>query len=95
MTPFFDGLNLRLIHQALKYVQNKNTDKNEISFGTISHKLNTGDKIAYSADLLPEGISTSSYYVYKVDDNTIKLCCKDSCEIKHILISVFISLFIS
>ncbi len=50
-----------------------NTDKNEISFGTISHELNTGDKITYSADLFPEGLSSTSYYVYKVDDSTIKL----------------------
>ena len=27
LSPFFDGLNLRLIHQALKYVQNKQKDK--------------------------------------------------------------------
>ena len=50
-----------------------NTDKNQISFGTTSHGLKTGDKISYSADLFPEGISSKSYYVYKVNDNTIKL----------------------
>ena len=50
-----------------------NTDTNEISFGITSHGLKTGDKISYSADLFPEGISSTSYYVYKVDDKTIKL----------------------
>ena len=31
----------------------------------------TGDKIAYSADLFPSGISSDSYYVYRVDKNII------------------------
>ena len=68
-----EGTNYMLINPIGFNSTGINTDKNEISFGTISHELNTGDKISYSADLLPEGISTSSYYVYKVDDNTIKL----------------------
>ena len=38
-----------------------------------SHKLNTGDKILYSANVIASGLSTGSYYVYKVDDNRIKL----------------------
>jgi hypothetical protein len=44
--------------------------------GTItinSHNLNTGDKVLYSANLIASGLSTGSYYVYKVDDNSIKL----------------------
>jgi hypothetical protein len=38
-----------------------------------SHNLNTGDKISYSADLIPSGLSSDSYYVYKINDNQIKL----------------------
>jgi hypothetical protein len=38
-----------------------------------SHKLNTGDKVVYSANLIASGLSTGSYYVYKIDDNNIKL----------------------
>ena len=68
-----EGTNYMLINPIGFNSTGINTDKNEISFGLISHELNTGDKIVYSADLLPEGISSSSYYVYKVDDNTIKL----------------------
>ena len=68
-----EGTNYMLINPIGFNSTGINTDKNEISFGTISHELNTGDKIAYSADLLPEGISASSYYVYKINDNTIKL----------------------
>jgi hypothetical protein len=39
-----------------------------------SHNLKTGDKILYSANLIASGLSTGSYYVYKIDDNNIKLC---------------------
>jgi len=39
-----------------------------------SHNLNTGDKIYYSStDLIASGLSTGSYFVYKVDNNKIKL----------------------
>lgn len=39
-----------------------------------SHKLNTGDKIKYTADQVASGLQTGFYYVYKVDDDNIKLC---------------------
>jgi len=48
-----------------------NTTTNELTLS--SHGLKTGDKIAYSADLFPSGISSQSYYVYKVNENIIKL----------------------
>jgi hypothetical protein len=38
-----------------------------------SHNLNTGDKILYSSNSVASGLSTGSYYVYKIDDNNIKL----------------------
>ena len=38
-----------------------------------SHDLNTGDKVLYSADLVASGLSINAYYVYKVDNNNIKL----------------------
>jgi len=58
---------------------------NPITFGTSgintltstitinSHRLNNGDKILYSANVVASGLSTGSYYVYKIDDNNIKL----------------------
>ena len=50
-----------------------NTSSNTITIN--SHNLNTGDKILYSyTDLSASGLSTNSYYVYKIDDNTFKLC---------------------
>lgn len=38
-----------------------------------SHNLKTGDKIKYSANVSASGLSNGFYYVYKVDDNNIKL----------------------
>ena len=46
------------------------------STGTInitSHGLKTGDKIKYSANVPASGLSSGFYFVYKVDDNNIKL----------------------
>jgi hypothetical protein len=49
-----------------------NTSSNTITIN--SHNLNTGDKILYSyTDLAASGLSTGSYYVYKIDDNNLKL----------------------
>ena len=49
-----------------------NTSTNIITIN--SHKLSTGDKIYYSSsDLIASGLSTGSYFTYKVDDNNIKL----------------------
>jgi hypothetical protein len=48
-----------------------NTTTNTITIN--SHNLNTGDKILYSANVIAAGLSNGTYYVYKVDDDTIKL----------------------
>lgn len=48
-----------------------NTTTSTISIN--SHNLETGDKILYSSNLVASGLSTGFYYVYKVNDNIIKL----------------------
>ena len=48
-----------------------NTITNAISIN--SHNLNTGDKVLYSANVVASGLTNGDYYVYKVDDDTIKL----------------------
>jgi hypothetical protein len=48
-----------------------NTVTNTISIN--SHNLKTGDKILYSSNLVASGLSTGFYYVYRINDNTIKL----------------------
>ncbi len=49
-----------------------NTVTNQIQIN--SHGLKTGDKVLYEANSIPTGISTGKYYVYRIDDNNIKLC---------------------
>lgn len=50
-----------------------NTSKNTITL--TSHNLNTGDKVLYSSSgSVAQGLSTGFYFVYKVDNNRIKLC---------------------
>ena len=50
-----------------------NTYNNTITLP--SHNLISGSKILYSAsDLIASGLSTSQYFVYKIDNNTIQLC---------------------
>ena len=45
---------------------------NTLSLG--NHKLKTGDKVFYDATgELASGLSTGSYYVYRIDDNNIQL----------------------
>jgi hypothetical protein len=50
-----------------------NTSTNSITLP--SHNLNTGDKVLYSSNgSTAQGLSTGFYFVYKVDNNKIKLC---------------------
>jgi hypothetical protein len=49
-----------------------NTSQNTITIS--NHSLNTGDKVFYSSSgLIASGLSTGSYFVYKIDDDSIKL----------------------
>jgi len=47
------------------------TETNQITIN--SHGFKTGDKILYQSESIPSGIETGTYYVYRVDDDTIKL----------------------
>jgi hypothetical protein len=49
-----------------------NSSTNELTL--VDHGLNTGDKVFYNAsDLVVSGLSTGSYFVYRIDDDTINL----------------------
>ena len=48
-----------------------NTTNNSINIQ--NHEFKTGDKVTYQSDLLPDGLENKKYFVYKVDDNNIKL----------------------
>ena len=52
-----------------------NTESNSINIS--NHGLITGDKVKYTSDLLPDGLDNKDYYIYKVDDDNIKLCETD------------------
>ena len=49
-----------------------NTISNSININ--KHEFKTGDKVKYTADLLPSGLLNKNYFIYKVDDNNLKLC---------------------
>ena len=49
-----------------------NTTTNSINIQ--NHELQTGDKINYNSNVLPEGLSNKNYFIYRVDDDNIKLC---------------------
>ena len=49
-----------------------NTDSNSINLQ--NHGLETGEKIKYTSDTLPQGLDNKNYFVYKVDNDNIKLC---------------------
>ena len=36
--------------------------------------METGQKVSYAASLPASGLSTGSYYVYKINDSIIQLC---------------------
>mgnify|MGYP001196446358 CR=1 FL=1 len=44
------------------------------SINIANHGLKIGDKIKYNSNILPEGLDNKNYFVYKVDDDNIKLC---------------------
>ena len=49
-----------------------NTTNNQITLN--SHKFKTGDKVYYdSTDTIASGLNTGGYFIYRLDDNNIKL----------------------
>ena len=48
-------------------------DLSENKITIPSHRLKTGDKVFYDSNLVSSGLSTGEYFVYRIDDNNIKL----------------------
>ena len=48
-----------------------NTTTNSINIQ--NHEFKTGDRVKYQSDLLPDGLENKNYFVYKVDDDNLKL----------------------
>ena len=71
----FDNLNKKIVIDPKKFTSSGiNTTNNSITIA--SHKFKTGDKVVYRTlnGTIPTGLSTESYFVYRIDDNMIKLC---------------------
>jgi hypothetical protein len=70
----YDSTNKKLLINPIGFSSTGiNTSNNTITIP--SHNLVTGSKVTYSAtDLLASGLSTSQYFVYKVDSDSIQLC---------------------
>jgi len=51
-----------------------NTNTNTINL--VNHGLETGDKVKYSSDVIPDGLNTDDleFFIFKLDENNIKLC---------------------
>ena len=48
-------------------------DLSENKITIPSHRLKTGDKVLYDSNLVSSGLSTGEYFVYRIDNNNIKL----------------------
>ena len=64
------------------------TSTNQIQL--TDHKLKTGDKVYYNANVVASGLTTGSYFVFKVDSDNIKLSktYKNSKQIPPITIGI-------
>jgi len=70
----FDEDSQRLLINPIGFTSESIDTANDLITLT-SHKLKTGDKVYYnSEDLISSGLTTGSYFVYKFDDNRIRLC---------------------
>ena len=65
----YNSNNDKLIINPIAFTNNSVKDGNVLGLG--SHELSTGDKVFYSGSAT--GLSTGSYYVYRIDDNNIQL----------------------
>ena len=52
---------------------NSSSESDSNRFNITGHGFKTGDKVFYSANETAAGVSTGSYYVYRVDDNIFQI----------------------
>ena len=75
----YDSTRKKLLINSLQFSSSGiNTLTDQITIP--DHGLETGQKVVYTASTVATGLSTGTYYVYKVDKNIFKLCetLKDS-----------------
>ena len=70
----YDSVREKLIINPIEFSSSGiNTITNEILIP--NHNLRTGDKVVYSSSgVVASGLTTNTYFVYKVDNNSVKLC---------------------
>jgi hypothetical protein len=69
----YDGLNGKLLINPIQFSSSGITTlTNTITIP--NHGLETGDKVIYSANTVASGLTTDSYFVYKIDNSKINLC---------------------
>ena len=69
----YDSIRERLIINPVSFNSSGiNTITDQITIQ--NHTFNTGDKVLYSSTVAAVGLTTGFYYVYKVDNDNIKLC---------------------
>ena len=69
----YDSIRERLIINPVSFDSSGiNTVTNQITIQ--NHTFTTGDKVVYSSTVPAVGLTTGFYYVYKVDNDNIKLC---------------------
>lgn len=69
----YDDIRQRILFDSVYFSSSSvNTLDNTISI--TNHNFNTGDKVFYTADSLPAGISTDFYYINKIDSTRFNLC---------------------
>ena len=67
-----DNVKNIVINPLTVEVSKFNSITNQIEI--LDHNLNTGDRVSYSSTGPISGLSTGSYYAFKVNDDNIKLC---------------------
>jgi hypothetical protein len=85
----YDSVRNKVIINPVKFSSSAvNTSKGEITI--LNHNFNTGQKVIYTATTVSAGLSTGFYYVYVVDENTIKLCetKNDSISVNPLFVNI-------
>jgi len=69
----YDEENQRILFDTLHFASSS-VDVTDNSINIPSHQFNTGDKVFYTADSLPIGLTTDFYYIHKVNSGKFNFC---------------------
>ena len=69
----YDGIRKKILLDSV-YFSSSSVNILDNTISISNNNFNTGDKVFYTADSLPIGISTDFYYIHKVDNTRFQLC---------------------